>query len=595
MSVQERVHLVLCVDNSRSMEAADVPAEAGSADQRRCDAVADRCRKLLEAQLPHAERVLVSFILFDDEATKTIVAQPLTAALAASLTSGARRPRGGTNYAEALFAVRDVVQAGRQRGGRAAVRTTLVFLSDGRPGELRARVPALGAEPKTCRYRKQNKMSAPETLRELVRSGAFALYAIGVGQADSQWLRRLAEIAAAEGATGEFDEVGGGGALNLAGSAAPAAAQPAPAATAPAAAAAPEGGSGGQFEVGSAVQLAPYSNSRDILKPGTSGIVAEVLRGGTKDAVCQVMIADGRLTMLRAQTLQASSHARDSLNKMRKQLATKLMDEAHRCSSGAFVTAADAVRKQELLRRARQVHASIEAKRPAAKPAAQGPPGGLQPVPENDRATQPPPARNGAMMPPPARLAMRNSASLSNAFDSISSSITSSIGGAAHRKEREYRPEHGNAWKDEAGWPKPESAQRLESTGGQERWEDVTVRLRPNPFAQGGQRNAYHMQLISVGGKRLGTAEHAVHCVAKESRYEGEDSERLSTLKAEMEETRLATELAVRFNREVGQKGTEITVVPCQVYRLPLPHGAGFRYMSVEQFLPGTFVKHNGT
>ena len=85
--------------------------------------------------------------------------------------------------------------------------------------------------------------------------------------------------------------------------------------------------------------------------------------------------------------------------------------------------------------------------------------------------------------------------------------------------------------------------------------------------------------------------------MAKESRWEGDDSERLSTLKVSIAQTNRAADLAGGFNEALEWCRMEgippISVVPCQVYRLSMPNGS-VRYMSVERWLDGRFVKHNG-
>lgn len=121
--------------------------------------------------------------------------------------------------------------------------------------------------------------------------------------------------------------------------------------------------------------------------------------------------------------------------------------------------------------------------------------------------------------------------------------------------------------------------------------------MRENPFAKGGQRNAYH---VGIGSRPSAQSGHN-HYVAKESRWEGDDSERLSTLKVSIAQTMRAAELARSFNvalseadrREGWLLKAEISVIPCTVYRLTMPNGS-VRYMSVERWLNGRYIKHNG-
>lgn len=130
-------------------------------------------------------------------------------------------------------------------------------------------------------------------------------------------------------------------------------------------------------------------------------------------------------------------------------------------------------------------------------------------------------------------------------------------------------------------------------------WESVPggLWMRENPFAKGGQRNAYH---VGIGSRPSAQSGHN-HYVAKESRWEGDDSERLSTLKVSIAQTMRAAELARSFNealseadrREGRLRTGEISVIPCTVYRLTMPNGS-VRYMSVERWLNGRYIKHNG-
>ena len=187
---------------------------------------------------------------------------------------------------------------------------------------------------------------------------------------------------------------------------------------------------------------------------------------------------------------------------------------------------------------------------------------GLSAVPENRSAAdiQISPARTtgSAAMAPPVAL----STSLSSAFDSISSSITASMGTGAQKTLRPYNPEPVDAWKKTEGWTSL-LAHRLvdERDGGAERWVQVTINIRAKPFGRGGQRNAFHMKLSGD------------HYVAKESRWEGDESERLSALKLSVKQTKAAETLAEEFNAALDTKGIQegieepikISVVPCSI------------------------------
>jgi hypothetical protein len=519
-------HVVLAIDNSRSMETADVEKEgyARGHKMRRCDAVQCEGKKALDSVLAAPGHALLSVIYFDDHARSEVKASPLTKELAARAMSGRSQPRLGTNFSECWQAIEAAID-----GSRAAAATNhhVIFLTDGAPGELPGRknaLPCIGAELPISRYHKMEHPSAPAIVRRLARKHKckLSVYAVGFGEDDFRWPRRLADIATAEGADGRFILSSASSAGNL------------------------------REKLGTRTPLAEADASAppQFERPGTTELGA---------------IPDHQ---------RASTRVRGA-------------------ASAMAVTS----------------------------------------------------------MAPPA--VPQRGSSLASAFGSITSSITSSMSmgtsdSQKNRRLRPYAPEHKDAWKRPEGWKtmvahelvvdddiatlkeainkctddgewdrlaeltqqikekeleqrpgqrQQDDMQQPQHSGGvatvattTERWRQCTVSIRPAPFARGGQQNAYHMKVDGL------------HCVAKESRWEeegaGEGKARLEALKLSVKETNVATKLAHEFNQvlvstEANGAGS-ISVVPVSIYRLSLRIGERDRFMSVERFLDGRFLKANG-
>eukprot|EP01052_Picozoa_sp_SAG31_P002126 SAG31_NODE_72_length_27821_cov_26.870572_2_plen_785_part_00 len=472
-------HIVLAIDNSRSMETADVDGENFScgSKMRRCDAVRCYAQRLLGDVLAAGSgSALLSVICFDDRARSEVQAAPLTRELAARAMTFAGQPRRGTNFSECWQIVEKVVEA----AGSGTTAHHVIFFTDGMPGELsggKKPLPRIGTEFNTSRYDKMERPSAPAIVRRLAQNhkSNLAIYAVGFGTDDFRWPRRLADIATAEGAHGEFIL------STTANTAAPNFTE--------------------ALGTRKALAVATYSVPPQIKRPNAMPKFGR--------AVASVRGLAGR------------------------------GDES--AASGS--------------------------------------------------------------KPSPA--AHRLLPSLKGAFESITSSITSSMSMSTsdaqkHRKLRPYVPEHKDAWKQKEGW-KTLVAHRLEvdlNTSGEryERWLQCNVSIRAAPFARGGQQNAYHMKVGEL------------HCVAKESRWEGavgDADQRLRALKLAIEETNVARKLAQEFNQAlavkvkgdqdfVGHEAISISVVPVSIYRILLRIGEEPRYMSVERFLEGRFLKANG-
>eukprot|EP00961_Rhodomonas_salina_P222572 3009838-Rhodomonas_salina.3 len=140
---QPVAHVIFCVDNSGSMQKTDAKSEDGQ-PLSRTEAVARCCRQLVQQQACE-KGVVYTHILFNQTAEATFVEKDVGSAL--SLLQQTPRPKHGTNFASAWALVEKTVQATRP-----GLVVHVVFLSDGRPGELPARPPSLGAEKPTSRW-----------------------------------------------------------------------------------------------------------------------------------------------------------------------------------------------------------------------------------------------------------------------------------------------------------------------------------------------------------------------------------------------------------------------------------------------------------
>ncbi len=481
-SIVSMNHIVLAIDNSRSMDIADVNDDSDShkGKMRRCDAVRRYAGRLLDDVLAaRSGSTLLSVISFDDRARSEVYASPLSKELVARIMNRPSQPRLGTNFSECWQAIEKVVCAGKS----AATAYHVIFLTDGKPGELaggKKRMHPIGAEPDTSRYDKMEHPSAPAIVRRLARThrNNLTIYAVGFGTDDFRWPRRLADIASAEGAHAEF-------------------------------------------------------------------------------------------------ILSTAKTANTTWNWTGRHGTQTSPDAAN-------------LEWPQFKRRRARLDAALEYERAV-------------PTVKASSAVDPAASAESSIMPPPG--SQQLGSSLKSVFEGITSSITSSMSMSTSdaqkdRLLRPYVPEHKDAWQQKEGW-KTMVAHKLvvdlNASGERcERWVQCNVSIRPAPFARGGQQNAYHLKVGDL------------HCVAKESRWDeavGEESQRLRALKLAVEETTLAIRLAQEFNQALAVKTTQdsgshdpisITVVPVSIYRLSLRIGEQPRYMAVERFLQGRFLKANG-
>lgn len=464
----------MCIDQSGSMRSRDVDAPSGG-KVTRWSAVFDSAEVFLadQARQTDADNVRISLVMFSDEATTCFDRLHVEAArteLKESMVNCA--PSGGTCFAAGLQAVRGLASA--DTGD-----VLVIFLSDGRPGDLPTRLHGPLAKdnhatmPTQYRSHGETHASAAMHLHGLRNDheGSLSLHFVGIHAEGFAWLQTLAQIY--EGTfhetSMELDDVADGG-----------------------------------------------SDSEG---------------GGTSSDVRRVDIA---------------------------------------LSGGAA-------------------------------------PGGPGP------ATQASAALAAAlMMPPPPRTSIRST------FRSISSSFTSMRAGTTRGAQRSVALEKADEASAEAtfkatkmDWASVDGHRILHIADAEA--EGRRLSMRSQPFAQGGFRNVFHAFERNVEGVALR------RLVVKESRYEVPYEERLAFHKATTECQVRAKGLADKFNAATAHLGPVVSTpagssnvhpiqfISCEVFRLSgeaaAEEGASssgdasssgeYRYISVEPYLPGAYVKYN--
>ena len=175
-------HMVLCIDSSGSMSTRDVYDRNGR--NSRWSAVFS-CAMEMVAQ---PGDVVISLITFGDVAT-TRFTKLRPAAAIAELRRSVRDdpPRYGTNFSRAFKKVEEVV-TGSQK-------VMIVFLSDGRPGDLRANPPRPG-EPLQSHYRDHHEehesLLGPLTRMQRTGFQELNLQFVGIHVDGFAWLEYLA-------------------------------------------------------------------------------------------------------------------------------------------------------------------------------------------------------------------------------------------------------------------------------------------------------------------------------------------------------------------------------------------------------------------
>ena len=194
--------LIFCVDNSKSMGIHDV--KSGSGSMSRAAAVTKLCRELLEQQQRDSDTVSwlsCSFFLFDDQ-VRTIFSKVPVANATGLLNEPS--PKHGTNYSRACKAVEDLTTS-TEACNPGQAQFHVVFLSDGRPGEMPGGPEAFDGR-ETVRCDKCEIPAAPAIIGRLAGRlrARLTFHAIAIGKEDPCWLRHLVSIARTAGASATF-------------------------------------------------------------------------------------------------------------------------------------------------------------------------------------------------------------------------------------------------------------------------------------------------------------------------------------------------------------------------------------------------------
>ena len=212
-------HVYLCIDRSGSMNSEDVAASDDGADadeammMTRYDAVFSAAAHLV-VELQKGKGIDFSLILWNDEAEwifRNRTADESLILLAEAKTSNP--PRLGTNFSNCFKLLRDCI-VGTDDGVTGKVKTpemtkagvggssnnsshssVVIFLSDGRPGDLRCHPPNQGEQIQpTYRRNKQTYDSVGGHLGALAPYLApGTLHFVGIHESGYPWLQCLAE------------------------------------------------------------------------------------------------------------------------------------------------------------------------------------------------------------------------------------------------------------------------------------------------------------------------------------------------------------------------------------------------------------------
>jgi len=189
-------HVYLCIDRSGSMNNQDVATPDGV--MSRYDAVFAAAAHLVQVQ--KGKGIDFSLILWNDEAEwifRNRNAEESLSLLAEAKSSSP--PRLGTNFSNCFRLLRECivgeVKDEINRPGSDSASSLVIFLSDGRPGDLRKIPPNLGEQIQpTYRRHKQTYESVGGHLCALEpHLSPGALHFVGIHESGYAWLQCLAE------------------------------------------------------------------------------------------------------------------------------------------------------------------------------------------------------------------------------------------------------------------------------------------------------------------------------------------------------------------------------------------------------------------
>ena len=182
---------------------ANVDAKTMEGDSiSRAEAVLRCCVQLVEQQATGeaAASIVYSQIIFNDTARCAFTRVDGETA-AARLACAREIPKLGTSFSAAWSMIEQLEAATPSES-----RLHVIFLSDGRPGDLPVKLPSLGQEKDTTRSHGMESHSAPAIVRRLVgrRGKGIHVHAIAIGADKPDWMRRLVDIAAGGGGEASF-------------------------------------------------------------------------------------------------------------------------------------------------------------------------------------------------------------------------------------------------------------------------------------------------------------------------------------------------------------------------------------------------------
>ncbi|CAD7928540.1 unnamed protein product [Amoebophrya sp. A120] len=211
-SSQKSCHVIFCIDQSGSMRQTDVAVgkSVGTTGQQitRWKAVFNCAQEFVEEQ-EKADRNLglfnnspgslyYSLILWQEEATVVFQRQESGVATRLRNAASANQPRGGTTFAAGIRKAREVLSGGT-KPQHFNEKVLLLFLSDGRPGDLQVTPPAMHASaPKMQTHHRSHGKEYPSVGTELadlqnyVGEDKLQLHFVGIYPEGFPWLRYLA-------------------------------------------------------------------------------------------------------------------------------------------------------------------------------------------------------------------------------------------------------------------------------------------------------------------------------------------------------------------------------------------------------------------
>lgn len=186
-------HTIFCLDNSGSMK-------HGRRSFESFECVKDLILSQSKLQIPQ----LYSMVTFNIEAIVHFKHRKLCDELIGEITDirDNVRPSHGTNFSTAFQLISDLIAVDLKEN----ITYFIVFLSDGRPGDL-GECPPVGREKDVCTVNKVQRASPSAHIRRLsaLLGPRLTFFAVGIGPPGSgEWLARLVQCAQSNGANGSF-------------------------------------------------------------------------------------------------------------------------------------------------------------------------------------------------------------------------------------------------------------------------------------------------------------------------------------------------------------------------------------------------------